>query len=206
MTFDAANGYVILFGGNSDDGYAVPSSETWTYDGSDWTQLSPATTPTRRRDGAIAYDEANGNTVMYGGVDSNGITLSILSDTVVWAGGDWTVLAPALSPSPSRVHSGFAYSPDCGAMILACGQLSTGSATDETWEWDGSDWTQAAPLGTPGARIDFGFTKDPLDDFMFLFGGTNTVFSALYDDSWNFYCSAAPGSDNPFLETDFSTV
>ena len=46
MTYDAATGTVILFGGYSSTGSYL--GDTWSWNGTTWTQLSPATSPPAR--------------------------------------------------------------------------------------------------------------------------------------------------------------
>ncbi len=45
MTYDAARGQVVLFGGYRS---AHDFGDTWTWDGTDWTQLSPVHSPSAR--------------------------------------------------------------------------------------------------------------------------------------------------------------
>src|SRR5207253_1655531 len=42
-------------------------SDTWTWDGSNWTQKSPQNSPPARYGSAIAYDSAHGQVVLFGG-------------------------------------------------------------------------------------------------------------------------------------------
>ena len=56
----------VLFGG--DGTTRTRSSDTWTFDGSTWTQQFPADQPAGRGFGAsMAYDAATGNIVLFGG-------------------------------------------------------------------------------------------------------------------------------------------
>jgi hypothetical protein len=60
--------------------------DTWTWDGTTWTQQRPATSPPARFDGAMAYDVITGTAVLFGGTDSAG---SLLGDTWTWNGTNW---------------------------------------------------------------------------------------------------------------------
>ena len=55
MTYDYARDEVVLFG------------DTWTWDGTTWTQEPPATSPSARSDMGMAYDQARGEVVVFGG-------------------------------------------------------------------------------------------------------------------------------------------
>ncbi len=66
MAYDAATGTVVLFGG----GGRRPVGDTWTWDGTTWTQQHPATSPPVRCGTSMAYDAATGTVVLFGGGDS----------------------------------------------------------------------------------------------------------------------------------------
>jgi hypothetical protein len=79
MAYDAATGRVVLF-----DGVPI-AGDTWTWDGTDWTQESPAHSPAARYSPGMAYDAATGQVVLFGG--GNG---KYLGDTWTWTDSDWT--------------------------------------------------------------------------------------------------------------------
>src|SRR5262249_37756005 len=59
---------VVLFGGlscNGDD--CDPLDDTWTYDGTSWTQRDPADAPGPRFGAAIAFHAPSGKLVLFGG-------------------------------------------------------------------------------------------------------------------------------------------
>ncbi len=64
MAYDAATGTVVLFGGNDLFGALA---DTWTWDGTTWTQRHPATSPSARTSASMAYDAATGTVVLFGG-------------------------------------------------------------------------------------------------------------------------------------------
>src|SRR5579864_222854 len=64
MAWDEATHSVILFGGRTVSG-AV--NDTWSWDGSSWRQLSPATSPPARS-GALMAPDGHGGLVLYGGI------------------------------------------------------------------------------------------------------------------------------------------
>jgi len=63
---DTSTGTVILFGGRSADGTTL-LGDTWSWDGSAWTQLHPAHSPSPRADAVAAYDAATQRVVVFGG-------------------------------------------------------------------------------------------------------------------------------------------
>ncbi len=77
MAYDPATGNVVLFGGNDD---AARSSDTWTWNGTTWTQQSPATSPppaVRRVDG---LRPGHRHVVLFGGQGNT----TMLDDTWTW--------------------------------------------------------------------------------------------------------------------------
>ncbi|TMD80054.1 MAG: hypothetical protein E6I74_14240 [Chloroflexi bacterium] len=94
MSFDAARARVVLFGGNTQpDGVGV-LSDTWEWDGANWTQLTPALSPSARRNAAIDYDSTQGLTLLFGGADPT----ALLGDAWAWDGTNWAALSTASTP------------------------------------------------------------------------------------------------------------
>jgi hypothetical protein len=124
MTYDAASGNIVLFGG-------IGSSEfgdTWTWNGSTWTKQAPATSPPARDSAAMAYDATTGNVVLFGG-DTN--------DTWTWDSSTWTRQDPAASPSP-RALTSMAYDAATDNVVLFGGSALVGTKQEtfhDTWTW-----------------------------------------------------------------------
>ncbi len=81
MAYDAATGTVVLLGGEAScepHGYTV-LADTWTWNGTRWTQQHPAASPPGRENASMAYDAATGTQVLFGGFDG-----SPLGDTWTW--------------------------------------------------------------------------------------------------------------------------
>ena len=117
---------VVLFGGNVG---GAAASDTWTWDGTTWTQQFPTTSPSARWYSTMAYDAATHQLVLFGGNSASGV----LNDTWVWDGSDWRQLSPATSPSP-RFWSTMAYDQARRQLVLFGG-------TDAAW----------CPLATRGS-------------------------------------------------------
>jgi len=82
MVYDAAHGQILMFGGLG-SGYL---SDTWVWDGTGWTQLSPASAPPARSDASLAFDVQHARVVLMGGTNASGT----LKDTWYWDGSNWT--------------------------------------------------------------------------------------------------------------------
>jgi hypothetical protein len=68
MAYDPAIGEMVLFGGDATDFL----DDTWSYDGSTWTEKSPTTSPPAREAASMAYDPAIGKVVLFGGFGAGG--------------------------------------------------------------------------------------------------------------------------------------
>ena len=72
----------------------TPLNDTWEWNGTAWTQKSPATSPSARYYFAMA-DEGNGKILLFGGQNGSGL----LGDTWEWNGTTWTQKSPAHAPA-----------------------------------------------------------------------------------------------------------
>ena len=95
MAYDEHLGRVVLFGG------AIPQnlvSETWHYDGIDWTQMGiAAPAPPPRSDMAMTFDGTRDRVVLFGGMDLN---YTRYADLWEWDGAQWAAIATATPPQP----------------------------------------------------------------------------------------------------------
>jgi len=176
MAFDVVNGETVLFGG-------WPTLDaTWLYDGADWTAATPATTPPGRREFAMAYDVARGVVVMFGGRGS-----SLLADTWEWNGADWTNVTPAAGNPPARQGHVMAYDIARGVTVLFGGTsnpIGPFELTD-TWEWNGTAWTQVATASAPSESLDASMCYDLGRGVCVLTGGTS-AFGAPDQSTWEY--------------------
>jgi galactose oxidase-like protein len=80
MAYDAATGTAVLFGGLRTS-TGLPFGDTWTWDGTDWTQQAPPAHPAARQGPAMAYDAATSTAVLFGGTGHTG---NSFHDTWTW--------------------------------------------------------------------------------------------------------------------------
>ncbi len=82
MAYAGATGTVVLFGGAYEQIGAVELlGDTWTWDGTTWTQQAPAVHPSTRYFASMADDGATGTAVLFGGINRHGRTLA---ETLTW--------------------------------------------------------------------------------------------------------------------------
>ncbi len=108
IAFDAARGYVVLFGSNADPSTCNPGvpGETWTWNGTTWTQLHPAVAPDECAGlgATMVYDAAHQRDLV---VCDCAFRATWLWDGVNWAKADGAPYATTLAydPAAKRVVS-----------------------------------------------------------------------------------------------------
>ena len=144
MAFDPVRRVVVLWGGIGYGG--VYLTETWTWDGTDWTMQTPATSPPGRDAAMLEWDGSN--IVLYGGV-TDGVRRA---DMWAWDGETWTQLADSAAPG---VCAGAVMTFDeTRAQLVLQGGSSDTHTLEDTWTWDGEAGAAAADTqpGPPGRR------------------------------------------------------
>ena len=142
-----------------------------------WTQATPATSPPARTRAAMAL---HGNqTVLFGGANLSGFPPTNFADTWTWNGLTWTQRTPANSP-PARHFAGMAHDTQRNRTVLYGGlstSLINSTYRNDTWEWDGTNWTQITTANTPGGTFgnsgvgEVSMAYDPIGQRVVLFGG-----------------------------------
>lgn len=127
-------------------GSAPRLGDTWIWNGTDWTQLHPANSPSARSFATFAYDAATGQLVLFGGKHTDGFTHS-LNDTWVWTGSNWVQQHPTTVPS-TRSQASLAYDATTRNLVLFGGG-DTAPPLNDTWIWTGSNWVQQHPATAP---------------------------------------------------------
>ncbi len=160
--YDAKTGQLIVFGGGAAP-VTGPSADTWTWTGTDWQLLSPATSPPGRMQAVMAYDDATGQLVLYGGNTGFGF----LNDTWVWTGTSWKQRSPAHSPG-AIINAAMTYDPALHALVLFGGQTHSGilpaPGPAPVWKWTGSDWVQLTAATGPADVVWPSMAYDPDHD------------------------------------------
>lgn len=84
MASDCGRGQVVVFGGYGDGGSSV-RSDTWAWDGTDWSSANPQSSPTARIAAVLGFDPVEAELVLFGGDDSGGGGTVYRNDTWVWS-------------------------------------------------------------------------------------------------------------------------
>jgi hypothetical protein len=190
--YDAASGYILMFGGADDSGNSV--NTTWKFQSANWSQLYPATAPSARLAASLAYDAATGSVVLFGGCTSGSCAVA-LSDTWSYSNGAWHNVTGSAGPAPpARGMAMMTYDPNAGGVVLF-GGVDGATKLGDTWLFDNGLWTPmvpATPGGAPSVRQGGQLAWDPSLNESILFGGTNAA--SVLSDTWAF--ESGPGGAN----------
>ena len=129
----------VLFGGNRP---LLDLDETWTWDGTTWTEMQPLTRPARRLRAASTFDSTRGVGLVYGGTSDQGP----MSDLWAWNGANWAQLAT--NGPPPVLLSSMAFDSARGRAVLF-GGIGGAGFNLQTWEWNGTAWNQVLTTGGP---------------------------------------------------------
>ena len=170
MSYDYLRQRTVLYGGL--DSANVELTDTWEWDGMQWSQVVTTLSPGSRRGAAMAFDGAN--MILFGGILNGAI------DNQTWSfdGSDWTLLAPGIAPSPRAFHT-MASGPSEILLFGGPGGLASGPVPGDTWRWNGSSWTELATAQAPLRRIRAALSYDPVMARYLLFGGLAPI--QVYD-------------------------
>lgn len=153
--------------------------------GSDGPTTTEPPTLTARHGHAMVYDEARRQLLLFGGTGTEGSAVSAdRNSTWKWDGSTWTRIATT-GPSP-RYLAAIAYDATRQRVVLHGGQAGVFPNTTflaDTWEWDGTSWTQKATTG-PSARVHQTMAFDRTRGRVVLYGGFVPSTNAELGDIW----------------------
>jgi hypothetical protein len=195
MEYDAADGYVVLFGGTSVVTPPTILNQTWIFSNQSWTDITNNATghPAPRYRADMAYDAADKEIVLFGGCTT--ATRCGTSDTWTYSNYSWVNRTGSIVGPPSkRVYSGLTWDARDGYVLLyGGGTVSTGPALGSTWEFLNNSWSNLSSGLTvyPSARAEPSMAFDVADNLTLLFGGDNNPIgtgtaASLLSESWSF--------------------
>lgn len=146
----------------------------------------------KRENAQMAWDSGRGKVVLFGGFQApgeDGFGYATENDTWEYDGSTWTrVLPTSVLPGavPGRQTASMAYDPVRGVTVMFGGFYADDThqndrTLSDTWEWNGSTWTQKAD--GPGPRIKGQMVWDPDRQRIELYGG-RVGPSAQANDLW----------------------
>lgn len=133
LSCDSVRNRVVLFGGvyYPSGGSQTYVNDTWEFDGTNWSKRAPASSPTARSQGMMAFDPERSVTVLYGGSGSTNY-----SDVWEWNGTTWTQKTFG-TPNPGAQRGGrMVYYPPMHGVLAWGNNLGPSG-----WLWNGTAWT-----------------------------------------------------------------
>jgi hypothetical protein len=185
--FDGKSGTVVLLGSPLYDGSCrdTASAQTWTWDGTSWTQQHPAHAPdecSARGNTTMTYDPATRQLLLA----SDPISAGVAHDWV-WNTKTWRPVGGSMG------GAAVAYDPSCHALVSfggAGGPSPVYWSDGETRVWDGRRWSRLLAGGGPGqplSRGGAGLAFDPALHALIMFGGYHdTSYPQPLNDTWAF--------------------
>ena len=180
-----------MFGGQEENGTFDQS--LWSFASGKWTEIIPASScasvscPSGRVQAGFAYDQADHEAVLFGGVVSNLFGPFALSDTWTYADGVWTNVTPLVGTPPSpRYDVAMSYISAEQVVLLFGGSDASGHALGDTWTFAAGSWTNLTPYLTqsPEPRSGASLADSPTG-YAGMFGGYGTSGLIQNDPSSN---------------------
>ena len=161
---------IVMFGGYADSGNW---QETWEWDGTDWHDVTVQPSPPPR-DGYQMHQQAD-ELVLFGAGEGQ---------TWTWNGAQWSVAAKASMPLQRRDYAIGTLGDRVFLFGGCCQDSGAGPARywDDTWSWDGKQWSLLAPAERPPGRTASNLAA--VRGKLVLFGGLGA--DGLLDDTWLF--------------------
>jgi hypothetical protein len=133
----------------------------------------------------MGYDAMLGKTVLFGGCDDIGCDSNgVQADTWEYDGTNWNKKTLTKASPPARYFASMVYDSARGRIVLFGGVTAAGAVLDDTWEYDGTNWTPIAPMKKPHAREQAAMVYDSARGRTVLFGG---LYSATpINDTWEY--------------------
>jgi len=156
MVYDSTRSRILLFDG----------TDIWEYNASDWIKLVTVTSPPLSSDSAgytaMTYDSARDKVVLFN---------FHVGGTWEFDGSDWAQVNTTTSP-PTRWHHCMVFDSLRNRVVMYGGyNLPTESRLDDTWEFDGTDWS-LIPIDSPTPRLEqHGMVFDEARSRIVMFGG-----------------------------------
>ena len=180
MAYDEATSSIVLFGGQLVGTAGTPLTDTWTWDGGDWTQQNPAKTPPAIVLTSLAYDPLTKTVIA---VLDNDTASKV--ETWQWDGTTWSQLPNAAAPKYSKQGAGIAFSSGAQVLVLFGTVFSIVGPPPEgaTWTYSVGTWTpHAATANGPKPRNQPGMAAEP-NGGVLMFGGAGANF-LTYAETW----------------------
>lgn len=138
MAFDPPTHLLVMYGGGGPN-LDAPKTDTWTWDGAQWTEWHPVSVPTQFTIGAATASTPDGVVILN-------------SDELWrWSSGQWVKIGAA--PETHPFGMGLAYDASSRELVAFGGQSGPGQNLRDTWTWSGSAWSRLEPVHRPSGGL-----------------------------------------------------
>lgn len=185
--YDPVRDRLVIFGGSVDtlDKNNVVQTtnlyDTWEFDGVTWRQIGSGNGPNINRP-VLVWDAAR-KQILAVGYDNAETPVNHMY-AYDPAAGAWNELKPAALP-PCFNESMMTFQTHNDTVMLSGGVCTGSGFTDETWEWDGTNWNKVTTPTTPDRVAGAGMAYDTEQGFALRYGGT-LAFDQPQGTTWLF--------------------
>lgn len=205
MTYDPVTGNVLMFGGDTGAFPSPASNQTWSYNGSTWTQLTPTASPTGKIGIQLVHDSNRGVFVMFGSLNTSAFGGASVNQTWEFDGTTWTQVFPTTTPGGLGLY-GACFDSVRNKVVLYGGVANSmfPIAANGTWEFNGTNWAQVTTVGTPGPLERPAMCFNEVLGRTVLFGGIDPQIGGT-DTTWLYdgtnWVAAAVAGPKPLART-----
>lgn len=193
---------------------ALPPQRTTDPGPPSWHSVSMPWSPSAQYAASIAYDAADGYTVLFGGCIPSGeygLFCGPSNTTAILKSGYWAPANSALNP-PARYAAAMAYDPIDGYVLLFGGLGNGYGSFNDTWSFSHGQWinrtTAIAPPGTASALGGAGLVYDADLHAMLYYGGSPGTTWTYSHGVWSQLTTAdgtGPSVDDVMMAYDAAT-
>jgi len=183
MAYDPVLGKVVLFGG-CDALYATSClNDTWEWNGANWVQASPTTSPPGRSvHHNMAFNPSTGHVMIFGGGSGSGPSQPTLADAWEYDGATWT---PVGAGPSARAAACMASDTAQSRVLMYGGGTWTDPYESDTWSFANSSASQLA--GGPPPMMSANCAFDAWRErFVIHAAAATQVPFAVLGDTWEF--------------------
>ncbi len=195
MCWDAAHGYVLMFGGY--DNIAGSRFDTWTWNGTAWTQRIVANPP-------VVGSGWPSNLAMAFHPPTGEVVLVCAGETYTWNGTNWLHRNVQVgNPGSSPANIAMSHDPGRGQTVLFVGR-NGGNPASETYLWNGFNWIPQTTSYVPFPVDSPSMAFDPVAGRLLLAttGNGQSAYFEWTGSNWQQrYLAGAPAAAGP-IATD----
>ena len=216
IAYDAVTGRVVIVTTQNQTHLAACSTETWTFDGSDWRREQP-TAALPASVAALVDEQQTGHVIAVLAPRSALVPHGFLSTTCPagsdaaralpssstwrWTGTTWAEASAGTEPDGSRLEAS-------NGMYVGLDTVSgrTMVFTDDDeklWSWDGARWSALSTSGIGPAPRSYSMQSVDRAGHIVLYGGAGEPIGPLYDTwvwdgaHWSQWAGPAPATSSP---------